>query len=66
MRLAPGIRYDDAALRTRLEAFLEAVAVVGRNDQCPGFAARDGSARAVAAKMPLRRNSAQRKILRRS
>ncbi len=37
MRLAPGIRHNEAALRTRLKTFLEAVAVVRRNDQCPGF-----------------------------
>ena len=37
MRLAPGIRHDEAALRTRLETFLEAIAVIWRNDRCPAF-----------------------------
>jgi hypothetical protein len=37
MRLAPGIRHDEAALRAPLETFLETIAVVRRNDQCPGF-----------------------------
>jgi hypothetical protein len=37
MRLAPGIRHDKAALRPTLETFLETIAVIWRNDQCPAF-----------------------------
>src|SRR5664279_1722147 len=34
MRLAPGVRHDEAAFCTRLETFLEAIDIVGWNDQC--------------------------------
>ena len=35
MRLAPGIRHDEAARRARLETFIETIAVIRRYDQCP-------------------------------
>src|ERR1700682_243556 len=43
VRLAPGIRHDEAALRTRLETFLETIAVIRRNDQYPAFVRSRGN-----------------------
>jgi hypothetical protein len=37
MRLAPGVGDDEAAGRAFLKAFLEAVSVIGWNDQCTAF-----------------------------